>query len=624
MSQSTLQTTRRATPPRGFRTDGQGDWRVLAAIAPYVWPKGEPEARLRVGVAMVFLILTKVATIWTPFVFKDVVDALTPEGVSDGARALIVAPTALIIFYAVMRFMQTGLAQVRDGVFAKVGQRALRRLAIQSFTHLHALSLRFHLQRKTGALSRIIDRGVKGVDFLLRFLVFNLAPLIVELIVVAAIFWFKFDFWYFLVVLATLLSYVWYTYKATEWRLTIRKRMNDMDQEAMQKAVDSLLNYETVKYFAAESREVERYDSAMAGYEQAGVETQTSLAWLNTGQAFIISAGLGAAMVLAGYGVAQGTLTVGDFVLVNAFMLQITMPLGFLGTVYREIRQAMIDMTELFALMDANVEIEDAPDAKPLQVAEGRVNFDDVRFRYDPDREILKGVSFEIPGGKTLAVVGPTGSGKSTLGRLLYRFYDVESGAIRIDGQDLRDVTQHSLRQAVGVVPQDTVLFNDTIFYNIAYGRPGASREEVEAAAKAARLHEFVAALPKGYETEVGERGLKLSGGEKQRVSIARAILKNPPILILDEATSALDTRTERAIQESLRALSANRTVLVVAHRLSTVVEADEIIVLDSGAVVERGSHAELLARNGRYAAMWAIQKAAAENVADDNGGTDS
>ncbi|MDD2867089.1 ABC transporter ATP-binding protein/permease [Neomegalonema sp.] len=595
-----------------LRADGEGDWRVLAAVAPYIWPKGEPEARLRVAVAMVFLILAKVATIWTPFLFKGVVDALTPAGVSDGARALMVAPTALILFYAVMRFMQTGLAQVRDGVFAKVGQRALRRLALQSFAHLHDLSLRFHLQRKTGALSRIIDRGVKGVDFLLRFLVFNLAPLVVELIVVAAIFWLKFDFWYFLVVAATLISYVWYTYKATEWRLGIRKRMNDKDQEAMQKAVDSLLNYETVKYFAAERREVERYDQSMQGYEQAGVETQTSLAWLNAGQAFIISAGLGAAMILAGYGVAQGSLTVGDFVLVNAFMLQITMPLGFLGTVYREIRQAMIDMTELFVLMDQNVEIRDAPDAGPLKLTEGRVTFDSVRFRYDPDREILKGVSFEIPGGRTLAVVGPTGSGKSTLARLLYRFYDVEAGGVRIDGQDLRDVTQESLRQSVGVVPQDTVLFNDTIHYNIAYGRPGASREEVVGAAKAARLDEFIRTLPRGYETEVGERGLKLSGGEKQRVSIARAILKNPPILILDEATSALDTRTEKAIQESLRSLSENRTVLVVAHRLSTVVDADEIIVLDAGEIVERGPHARLLAENGRYAAMWTSQKAAA------------
>ncbi|WP_018631477.1 ABCB family ABC transporter ATP-binding protein/permease [Neomegalonema perideroedes] len=607
-----------------LRADGEGDWRVLAAVAPYVWPKGEPEARLRVVVAMVFLILAKVATIWTPFLFKDVVDALTPAGVSDGARALMVAPTALILFYAVMRFMQVGLAQVRDGVFAKVGQRALRRLAIQSFTHLHQLSLRFHLQRKTGALSRIIDRGVKGVDFLLRFLVFNLAPLVVELIVVAAIFWLKFDFWYFLVVAGTLVSYVWYTYKATEWRLGIRKRMNDKDQEAMQKAVDSLLNYETVKYFAAERREVERYDQSMQGYEQAGVETQTSLAWLNAGQAFIISAGLGAAMILAGYGVAQGNLTVGDFVMVNAFMLQITMPLGFLGTVYREIRQAMIDMTELFVLMDQNVEIKDSPKAEPLKLTEGRVNFDDVRFRYDPDREILKGVSFEIPGGKTLAVVGPTGSGKSTLARLLYRFYEVESGAIRIDGQDLRDVTQESLRQAVGVVPQDTVLFNDTIFYNIAYGRPEASREEVLAAAEAARLHEFIGSLPKGYETEVGERGLKLSGGEKQRVSIARAILKNPPVLILDEATSALDTRTEKAIQESLRSLSRNRTVLVVAHRLSTVVDADEIIVLDAGEIVERGPHARLLAQNGRYAAMWASQKAAAAPPAESGSSEES
>jgi ATP-binding cassette subfamily B protein len=543
----------------------------------------------------------------TPLFFKYAVDRLEKGAGRDAA--LLAAPVAMVLAYGAARLAGVGFNQLRDAVFAKVGQRALRRLALETFDHIHALSLRYHLTRKTGSLNRIIERGVKGVDFLLRFLLFSIGPLFLELAMVSAIFLVAFDVWYFLIILATIAAYVWFTFSVTEMRVRIREQMNRQDQEAAQKAIDSLLNFETVKYFTAERREARRYDEAMAGYEEAAVRTATSLAWLNAGQALIITAGLAGVMAMAAVGVQEGRFTVGDFVMVNAYVIQITMPLNFLGTVYREIRQALVDMRAMFGLLDAPAEVVDAPDARPLRVTVGRVRFRDVAFAYDAARPILKGVDFEVPGGRTLAVVGPSGAGKSTITRLMYRFYDVSAGSVEIDGQDVRSVTQHSLRSAIGVVPQDTVLFNDTIGYNIAYGAEGATQAGIEAAARAARIHDFIVGLPHGYDTQVGERGLKLSGGEKQRVAIARTILKNPPVLILDEATSALDTRTERDIQDELRALSRDRTVIMIAHRLSTVVEADEIVVMEAGRIVERGRHTQLLARGGRYAEMWRMQE---------------
>ncbi|MGF1659342.1 MAG: ABCB family ABC transporter ATP-binding protein/permease [Rubrimonas sp.] len=590
-------------PPRA-----EIETRVLRRVAPYLWPTDDREAKLRVLAALGFLVLAKIATVATPAVFKFAVDALDASG-ADREALLLSVPVWLVLAYGLARLASVGFQQLRDAVFAQVGQRALRRLALETFRHIHALSLRFHLTRRTGGLSRIIERGVKGVDFLLRFLLFSIGPLILELAMVAAIFLWVFDVRYFAAILVCIALYVAFTFRVTEWRVKIRQKMNAEDTDANQKAVDSLLNFETVKYFTAESREAERYDRAMAGYEAAAVKTATSLAALNAGQALIITAGLAAVMAMAAQGVMAGTLTIGDFVMVNAYMIQITLPLNFLGTVYREIRQALVDMSDMFRLLDHPAEVVDRPDARPLNVGAGEVRFEHVDFSYDPDRQILRDVDFVIPGGRTLAVVGPSGAGKSTLSRLLFRFYDATSGAVRIDGQDVRDVRQESLRAAIGVVPQDTVLFNDTIGYNIAYGAESTSQAQIEAAAKAASIHDFVARLPQGYDTVVGERGLKLSGGEKQRVAIARTILKNPPILILDEATSALDTATERAIQDELRALARDRTVLIVAHRLSTVVDADEIVVLEAGRIVERGAHAELLARGGRYAAMWRMQE---------------
>jgi ATP-binding cassette subfamily B protein len=580
---------------------------VVRRVAPYLWPADDAGLRRRVAASLAFLLLAKAATLATPWVYKLAVDSLASV---DRDLALLSVPVWLVVAYGVARLSAVAFNQFRDWAFARVGQRALRRLALTAFGHVHALSLRYHLARKTGALSRIVDRGVKAVDFLLRFLLLSIGPLVLELALTAALFLALFDIRFFAAICLTIVVYVWFTVQVTEWRLKVRAAMNEQDQDATQKAVDSLLNFETVKYFTAERREAARYDRAMAGYEESAVLTASSLALLNLGQGAIVTVGLVWVMILAALGVREGALTVGDFVMVNAYLIQITTPLNFLGTVYREIRQSLVDMREMFGLLDQPAEIVDRPDARPLSVAGGAVEFDAVDFAYDPDREILRGVSLCVPAGRTLAVVGPSGSGKSTLARLLFRFYDVTGGAIRIDGQDLRDVTQGSLRAAIGVVPQDTVLFNDTIGYNIAYGREGATEAEVAAAARAARIHDFVGSLPKGYDTVVGERGLKLSGGEKQRVAIARTILKNPPILILDEATSALDTGTERDIQEALRALARDRTVVIIAHRLSTVVEADEIVVLDAGRVVERGSHAALLARGGRYAAMWRGQEA--------------
>jgi ATP-binding cassette subfamily B protein len=590
---------------RRASTEVAPDIRTLRRVLPDLWPRDRADLRLRVAVAMALLVLAKLATIVTPFFYKAAVDGLAPGTMG----AAVVAPVLLVVAYGVTRLMGTVLQQLRDIVFARVGQHALRGLALRTFNHIHRLSLSYHISRRTGALSRIVDRGIKAIDFLLRFLVFNIVPLGVELMVVAAIFWVAFGVWYFAVLVATIAAYVAFTFTVTEWRVKIRILMNKEDQDAHQKAVDSLLNYETVKYFGAEGREAARYDRAMAGYQEAAVKTAVSLGLLNAGQAAIIGAGLVAVMAMTALEVQAGTMTVGSFVMANAYVIQITMPLNFLGTVYREIRQSLIDMREMYELTDEAPEIVDAPDARPLAVGAGEVAFRAVDFDYGPGRSTLRGVSFTVPGGRSLAVVGPSGAGKSTIFRLLLRLYDVTGGAVEIDGQDVRAVTQGSLRAVIGVVPQDTVLFNDTIGYNIAYGRAGATEDEVVAAAKAAQIHDFIASLPEGYDTRVGERGLKLSGGEKQRVAIARTILKDPPILILDEATSALDTRTEREIQAELKRLGENRTVLMIAHRLSTVVDADEIVVLDQGRVAERGTHASLLARGGRYAEMWARQE---------------
>ncbi len=583
--------------------------RTVRRVAPFLWPEGEPALKARVVVAMVALVVSRLASVATPFFFKAAVDGLAPADPAAKVGYLVAAgPVALVIFYGLMRLAGVGFTQLRDGIFTRVGQRALRQLALQTFRHIHAMSLRYHITRKTGSLNRVIDRGVKGVDFLLRFLLFSIVPLIVELALVAGILFFVFDVWYLVVVAVTIWIYVWYTFKLTEWRLAIRQRMNARDTEANQKAVDSLLNFETVKYFSAESREAERYDESMRGYESAAVDTTVSLTWLNFGQSLLITAGLVITMVMAAKGVQAGTYTVGDFVMVNAYMIQITLPLNFLGTVYREIRQSLVDMAAMFDLLEQPAEIVDRPGAKPLRVTRGRIEFRDVSFSYETERSILRGLNLVVEPGQTVAVVGPSGSGKSTIGRLLFRFYDVTAGAVLIDGQDLRDVTQASLRAQIGMVPQDTVLFNDTIYYNIAYGRPEASRAEVEAAARAAQIHGFVTRLPQGYETVVGERGLKLSGGEKQRVGIARTLLKDPPILLLDEATSALDSETERDIQDSLKAMGEGRSVITIAHRLSTVVDADQILVLDHGRVVEQGTHEGLLAAGGRYARMWTRQ----------------
>ncbi|MGG5887884.1 ABCB family ABC transporter ATP-binding protein/permease [Falsiroseomonas sp. HC035] len=596
--------------------------RTLLTLAPYLWPEGEPGLRFRVVASLVLLVFAKAANVLVPIAFARAVDALAPQAGPAGTIAAV--PIALVLAYGLLRLTSSAFNEARDAIFVKVQGRATRRVALQVFNHLHALSLRFHLDRQTGGLSRVLERGSRGITFVLDFLLFNIVPTIFEILLVSLILWGMFDFSFTFVVLVTVGIYIAFTLMFTEWRLRFRRAMNDTDTEANTRAVDSILNYETVKYFGNEAHEARRYDASLERYERAYVRSEVSLNGLNFGQQTVIAIGLTVVMMMAASRVSQGAgtpggMTVGDFVLVNTYMIQLFQPLNFLGFAYREIKQGLVDMEAMFTLMREDREVADQPGAQPLSATQGEIRFEDVRFGYRQDREILKGVSFTVPPGRTLAIVGPTGAGKSTISRLLFRFYDATGGRVMIDGQDIRAVQQDSVRAAIGVVPQDTVLFNDTIRYNIAYGRPGATQEEVEAAARAAQVHDFVLRLPDGYDTKVGERGLKLSGGEKQRVAIARTLLKNPRIVILDEATSALDTRTEQDIQAALRDAARGRTTLVIAHRLSTVVDADEILVLQDGHVAERGPHASLIAADGLYAAMWRRQSeavAAAEAAA--------
>ena len=593
------------TSPPVLKSSRNG-FRTILSLLPYIWPRGETESHLRVIAAGVMLVLAKIATVYIPIVYSHAVDALTPRD------HMLTVPLGLIGAYALLRIASSGFAEMRDAVFAAVQQRTIRKVALQTFKHLHSLSLRFHLDRQTGGMSRAIERGTGGIEAVLRLAVFNILPTLFEVLLVTGILWAMFDWRFAAVTFTAVVLYVGFTFAFTNWRVRFRRTMNEMDSDAQTKAVDSLLNFETVKYFGNEAHEAARFDQARARYERAAVKSQVTLNMLNLGQALIIAVGLGLAMYMAAIGVQAGTMTVGQFVLVNTYLMQLYQPLNFLGFVYREIKQGLVDMESMFQLLNVNQEVADRPGAIALPPhpapGAGTVAFRDVQFGYNPNRQILKGVSFTAPAGSKLAVVGPTGAGKSTISRLLFRFYDVTGGSVEIDGIDVRDMTQSSLRGAIGVVPQDTVLFNDTIAYNIAYGRPGATRDQVEHAARLAQVHDFVLRLPEGYETRVGERGLKLSGGEKQRVAIARTILKDPRILILDEATSALDTRTEREIETALRTVSADRTTLVIAHRLSTVVDADEILVLQDGQVSERGTHAGLLAQDGLYARMWALQ----------------
>ena len=605
-----MASSRLALPGRQ-RTSGE----TIRSLVPYLWPKDDAVARLRVVVAMGFLILAKVATVFVPIFYARAVDRLSAHG---PAAQMLAVPVGLIVGYGLMRLASAGFGELRDAVFAAVQQRTVRRVALQTFEHMHRLSLRFHLDRQTGGVSRAIERGSAGIEQTLRLAVFNLVPTLIELVLVTLVMARVLDWQFALVTFAAVVTYIAFTLAFASWRVRFRRRMNENDTEAQSKAVDSLLNYETVKYFGNERHEARRFDSALAAYERAAVKSQVTLNMLNLGQAAIIAAGSAAIMLLAAKGIVEGRMSVGKFVLANTYLIQLYQPLNFLGFAYNTFKQGLVDMEQMFRLLDTDQEVRDSAGAVQLasHLAEGEpgsVSFEDVQFGYTPQREILKGVSFSVPAGGKVAIVGPTGAGKSTISRLLFRFYDVTSGAVSIDGRDVRDYTQASLRAAIGVVPQDTVLFNDTIRYNIAYGRPDATQEEIEHAARVAQVHDFVLRMPDGYDTRVGERGLKLSGGEKQRVAIARTVLKDPRILILDEATSALDSRTERDIEAALRAVSARRTTLVIAHRLSTVVDADEIIVLVDGRIAERGSHRELLARGGVFARMWELQAAQAE-----------
>ncbi len=589
---------------------------AIKTLLPHLWPRDNTELRVRVVLALACLAVAKFANLWVPIFYKYAIDALTPGKGATGATVAVVAaavPVGMILAYGLARVLAQLFAELRDFVFAKVQARAIRTVALSVFRHLHALSLRFHLERQTGGLSRAIERGANGIDNLLSFTLFNIAPTLLEILLVCGVLWGLYDFSFAAVTFVTIALYIAYTLGVTEWRIKFRRAMNESDTEANTKAIDSLLNYETVKYFGNEEHEARRYDVSLQKYEKASVKSHTTLSLLNIGQGFIIAIGVTLVMLMAANGVVSGRMTPGDFVLVNTYLIQLYLPLNFLGMVYREIKQSLIDMEAMFRLLDVPQEVADKPGAGALALGGGALSFESVSFRYDPRRAILKDVSFSVAPGRSVAIVGPSGAGKSTIARLLFRFYDVDAGAIKIDGQDIRDVTQTSVRAAIGVVPQDTVLFNDTIYYNIAYGRPGASRAEVEEAARHAHIDQFIRAMPDGYNTMVGERGLKLSGGEKQRVAIARTILKAPRILLFDEATSALDSHTEKEIQANLQEVSADRTTLMIAHRLSTVIDADEILVLEDGAVVERGRHHELLARGGKYAAMWRKQQDAAK-----------
>ncbi|SEB94460.1 ATP-binding cassette, subfamily B [Nitratireductor aquibiodomus] len=589
-------------------------FQTLRNLWPYMWPSDRIDLKRRVVIAAFFLVLAKVILVFVPYFYKWATNALSGEGEAPGfLPAMLAGPIMLVVAYNVVRVVQLGFNQLRDALFASVGQHAVRQLAHRTFVHMHQLSLRFHLERRTGGLSRIIERGTKGIDTIVRFTILNSIPTVLEFFLAAGIFAFAYGWIYVAIVAVTVWLYTWFTIRASDWRIGIRRQMNDSDTDANTKAIDSLLNFETVKYFNNEAMEARRFDRSMARYEDAATRTWTSLGWLNFGQGVILGLGMTAAMGLSAYEVMRGTQTVGDFVFINAMLMQLSIPLNFIGFVYREIRQGLTDIEQMFDLLDVRAEVTDRPDAKILTVDKGNVRFENVRFSYDPERPILKGISFEIPAGRTVAVVGPSGAGKSTISRLLFRFYDAQNGEITIDGQNVKDVTQESLRAAIGMVPQDTVLFNDTIAYNIRYGRPDASDEEVRSAAEMAQIGPFIESLPEGYGTMVGERGLKLSGGEKQRVAIARTILKAPPILLLDEATSALDTHTEQEIQAALDTVSRGRTTLVIAHRLSTVINADEIIVLKGGEIAERGRHPELLAAGGLYAEMWSRQREATE-----------
>ena len=587
---------------------------TIRNLWPYMWPAERPDLKMRVVWATVYLLVSKAVLIMVPYLFKWTTDALNGKNSAPNILPeILLGAVMLVLAYNLFRLVQAGLNQLRDALFASVGQYAVRKLAYRTFVHMHELSLRFHLERRTGGLSRIIERGTKGIETIVRFTILNSIPTLIEFLLTAIIFWWGYGFSYLFVTAMTVWLYIWFTVRASDWRIAIRRTMNNSDTEANTKAIDSLLNFETVKYFGNEQMEAKRFDASMERYEKAATEVWTSLGWLNFGQAVIFGVGTAVMMVMSAISVKNGTHTLGDFVFINAMLMQLSVPLNFIGFVYREIRQGLTDIEQMFELLDVKAEVVDKPGAVDLQIRNGEIEFDNVHFAYDPQRPILKGISFKVPAGKTIAVVGPSGAGKSTISRLLYRFYDVQGGSVKIDGQDVRDVTQTSLRAVIGMVPQDTVLFNDTIAYNIRYGRPSASEAEVEQAAEIAQVGNFIRSLPEGFKTMVGERGLKLSGGEKQRVAIARTILKSPPILMLDEATSALDTGTEQEIQAALDEVSKNRTTLIIAHRLSTVINADEIIVLKDGAIAERGTHAELLEQKGLYERMWNRQREAVQ-----------